>query len=861
MVTQPSRLCNSVLMPKCYTIFFYILLAAFSARATGIKGHVTDNKGESLPYATVYVEGTTLGVTTNASGDYELSLEAGSYKVICRYVGFRASVFPVTISAGQTVTHSFVLEEESTQMAEVVVRASDEDPAYKTIREAIRRRKFHLDQVHSFQSRLYFKGVMRSRSLPAKFMGQEIKSAELGVDSAGKGVLYLTEEDAHYYSDGNREKTVIHSVHESGDKNGLGFSQFPSVLTFYENNVRVLEGSSRGFISPISDNALTYYKYKLLATFEDGGYIVNKIEVTPKRAFEPCFTGTIYIAEREWNIHSLDLTLYKRSGMDMLDTLRVEQVFLPLKEDTWVVKSQVLSLAVKFLMFDVTGSGVAVYNEQKVNEPIPDSVFAGRVVSQYDKNANKQDSTFWEHRPVPLAADEGRDFVAKDSISKVVNSPEYIDSVRRKQNMFKPIVHLLRERTYNGRAYKHSVTFNPVLLGLKGENAVNYNSVEGLNIAPRVNMRFMTDTGKYVMADVIARYGFANEHFNAAGRVYRITQDRAFLSRMWLYGVEGGKYVYQYNPVNPVVPMFNSLRTLLVGENDLKIYERWDASAFIRRNYGTGIAWMVKASWQRRMPLSNSTNYTFDNSRGGSFTSNSPLELLKVATAWEQHDAALLKAVVWYKPGFTYTQFPDYKMANGSRWPTFMFSYQQGIPNLLGSKVQYGKWRFSVRDETSLKLLGKLKYNFAIGGFLDTQYVSFPDLMHLNGMRGVGYAAPYLSSFQFAPYYQFSNKARLYGEAHLEHHLNGLLSNKIPLLRQARYYLLFGGNAFFINERNYYAEAFAGVDNIGWKLVRIFRIDFVQSWDSIGGHNSGIRVGVNLRWLSTAQVSATDSEW
>jgi len=843
---------------SCVSLFFLI---AFPAFATGLKGHVSDVKGESLPYATVYVEGTTIGVTTNASGDYELPLEPGSYKIVCRYIGFRQSSFSVTLASGQTLDHSFKLDEESTEMKEVVVRARDEDPSYRIIREAIKRRKFHLDQVHSFQSRMYFKGVMRSRSLPGKFMGQEIKTADLGVDSAGKGVLYLTEEDAHYYSDGNKEKTVIHSVHESGDKSGLGFSQFPSVVTFYENNVRIMGGSSRGFVSPISDNALSYYRYKLVGTFEDNGYIVDKIEVTPKRPFEPCFTGAIYIAEKAWGIHSLDMMLVKRSGMDLLDTLKVEQTFLPMKEDTWVIKTQVLSFAVKFMMFDITGSGVAVYNEQKVNEPIPDSIFAGRVVSQYDKTANKKDSAYWENRPVPLASDESKDFVVKDSINKVVNSPEYIDSVRRRQNKFKPVTHLFREKAYYGKEYKSAYSVNPLLLGLKGENVVNYNTVEGLNIAPEMNMRFMTDTARYIMADVIARYGFANQHFNAAGRLYRFTQDRSFVSRSWLYGAEGGKYVYQYNPGNPVVPMFNSIRTLTVGENDLKIYERWDVAAFVRRNYGTGFSWFVKASWQRRMPLDNTTSYTLLDVKGHSFSSNTPASLSGVATTWEQHDAAVVKVVLTYKPGFTYTQTPDYKIANGSRWPTFSLSYQQGVPGVLGSKVDYGKWRFDVRDETSLKLLGRLKYNLAIGGFLDTQYVSFPDLMHINGMRGVGYAAPYLTSFQFAPYYAFSNKAMFYTEAHVEHHLNGLLSNKIPLLRQARYYLLFGGNAFYINEHNYYAEAFAGIDNIGWKLVRIFRVDFVQSWDSYGGRNSGVRVGVNLRWLSTARQSVTDSEW
>jgi len=826
-----------------------------------IRGKVTDTKGEQLPYATIYIEGTTIGVSANGIGDYELSIAPGTYKVVCQYVGYKQNSFNITVSGNEVIQHSFMLKDESTEMKEVVIHASGEDPAYAVIRQAIKRRKFHLDQVQSFQTGIYFKGVMRSRHLPDKFMGQKVKTADLGVDSAGKGVLYLTEEDADYYSDGKKEKTVIHSVHESGDKSGLGFSQFPSVITFYDNNVDIFGKTSRGYISPVSENALNYYRYKLLGTFQDHGHLINKIQVIQKRSYEPCFNGTIYITEDEWGIHSLDLTLTKQSGMDMIDTLKVEQLFLPLKEDTWVIKSQVLYFTVKFMMFDIMASGVAVYNNQKVNEPIPDSVFAGKVVSKYDKTANKKDSTYWQSRPVPLEKDEQKDFVVKDSISKVINDPAYRDSIRRRRNKFKPAGLLMGESSYFGKEYKNVYSFNSVLLGLGNDNMLNYNIVEGFNFAPKVNYRHMVDTGKFIIADGAFRYGFSNTHFNSIGRIYYFTRDKEWLNRSWMYGAEGGKYVFQYNPENPVIPMLNTYRSLLVRQNDLKIYERWEAAAYLRRNYGNGLYWFVKTSWQRRLPLQNSSSYSILDGDKDGFTNNTPPQLLNVATAWEVHNAALVHLTISYKPGFTYTQYPDYKVANASSWPRFTLSYQKGIPGILNSKTDFDKWRFSISDEFSMNLLGNLKYNFVTGGFLNTNYVSFPDLMHLNGIRGVGYAAPYLRSFQFAPYYAFSNKVSLYGEGHIEYHLNGLISNKIPLLRQARYYLLFGGNAFYASSTNYYTEAFVGIDNIGWKLVRIFRVDFVQSWDSNLGRNSGIRFGINMRGVAVTRNNPTESEW
>ena len=175
--------------------------------------------------------------------------------------------------------------------------------------------------------------------------GKDAKSATnkkeaasaLGMDSTGKAVLYLCEELADYYAEEpNKERTVIHSVRESGSSNGLGFDQLPSVITFYENNINILDNMNpRGFISPISNNALNYYRYKYQGEFKEGGYTINKIKVIPKRAYEPLFEGTIYIVDGDYAIHCLSMLLTKRSGMSVFDTMRIDQIFLPLKEDTW----------------------------------------------------------------------------------------------------------------------------------------------------------------------------------------------------------------------------------------------------------------------------------------------------------------------------------------------------------------------------------------------------------------------------------------------------------------------------------------------------------------------------------------------
>lgn len=826
---------------------------SFASIAGTLTGKVTDTKGEALPFATVFIQNTPNGTTANADGEYQLSLPAGEYKVTCQYMGFAAVTFTVNFTGNETVKHNFSLQDQSLQMKDVVVKANAEDPAYNIIRKTIKRRKFHLDQVRSFQTSVYVKGVFRLRGLPDEFMGEKVDKSEMGSDTSGKGVMYLCEEDVDYYSKGDKDRTVVKAVHESGDPNGLGIARIPPVVTFYENNVNIISGMNpRGFISPVSDNAIYYYKFKYEGEYQENGYTIDKIRVIPRRKYEPLFTGVIYIAEEDWAIQSLDLMVTQTSNLEFLDTLNVEQTHRLLKKDTWVVQSQVLYPTIKMLGFDITGYFVGVYSKQKVNEPMPDTIFRKRIESSYEANANKKDTSYWVSRPVPLQEDEQKDFRVKDSIYKVHSDPKYIDSMRRKGNKFAPVSGLLNGYTYSGKKYSNVYTTNGLLT-----NLVNYNSVEGLNVAPKLTWMHRLDTGETLITKAAVRYGFSNQHLNGIASVFYTHGNRKWIGRSWSLGVEGGKYVFQLNPNSTLVPIENTFTTLVQGYNFMKIYERWNGAIYFKRNYGNGFSFDVKLDYERRSPLENTTSYSFANKP--EITPNTPAPLAG-AMPWAQNDAAIVRIGFSYRPGYKYIQYPDYKMPMPGNYPTFRLVYEKGIPNILNSVSDFDKWRFSVEDELGLKLFGQLNYKLAAGGFLNSKYVSLPDMMHL-GDNQLILAAPYTNSFQLAKYYRYSNTEQIYGEAHLDYHLKGLLTNKIPLLRQAKWYLVTGGNAFFANTNNYYAEAFAGLENLGFRAYRILRVDFVYSWDSYNQNTYGIRVGIDPTSIFKISFGDRNETW
>lgn len=820
-----------------------------SAFAGKISGKILDEDGLPLAFASVVVKGTTLGTSANADGLYTLNLPEGNYLLQAQYIGYKQVQFALKISANESIQHNFTLAMQGYELKDFVVKSGGEDPAYRIIRNAIKRRSFHLKQMQSFQTSIYLKGVLRNRKTPDKVMGIKIKEEDkkdmkgsMGLDSAGKGVLYLAEQLADYYTDGKRKKIVIRSVKESGAPNGVGMGSVPPVINFYENNVNVLVSSGAndlGFVSPISASALNSYTYKLIGDFKENEQTIYKIKVTPKRNFERCFVGDIYIADEDWAIHSVQLLLTNKQGLDMLDTLRTEQLYVPLGKDLWVIKNQVFYPTLNFFGFDISGNFVTVYDNQKVNQTIPDSIFNKKITVSYQCDASKRDEAYWnELRPLALELDENKNYTYKDSIYKVETDPARIDSLRKRGNKTSIKEFFWGGITFNSKAYKHKLSFSQALFD------VNYNTVEGLNYAPSINYRLRIDTGKIFTAEAQLRYGFNNTHFNTKGLVRYTQSDRKWTTRNWSLALAGGKYIAQLNNDNPVGELVNTYVSLVEQRNYFKIYERWLAGVQVKRNYGNGFLWNASLQYEDRIPLQNTTNFSFVKTRSNNdFTDNLPIEF--ATQPMFRHQAIIANVELSYQPGVRYTQYPERKAPQGSNAPVFTISYQKGIPNLFNSIVDFDKWQFQIQDEVNIKRMGSFEYNAIIGGFLNDKNVQIPDMKHLLGNRYT-LAGPFLKSFQLAPYYRYSNVAKLYGELHIEYYLKGLISNKIPLFRQAHWYFVLGNNSFYTEQNQYYTEAFVGIDNIGFKIIRGIRCDFIKSWDSYKQNNLGIRVGFKL---------------
>ncbi|MEO1713881.1 MAG: DUF5686 family protein, partial [Bacteroidota bacterium] len=143
-------------------------------------------------------------------------------------------------------------------------------------------------------------------------------------------------------------------------------------------------------------------------------------------------------------------------------------------------------------------------------------------------------------------------------------------------------------------------------------------------------------------------------------------------------------------------------------------------------------------------------------------------------------------------------------------------------------------------------LIGELDYRLVGGAFLRNETSYFMDFQHFNGNQTL-FSNPfrYLSTYQLLPYYDYSTDQQ-YFQAHLQHHFNGYILDKIPGIRKLHFSTVLGARMLAVQDQPNYYELSFGIDQIGWKLFRLLRVDGVVAFQDNQYYDWGIIIGLKL---------------
>ena len=818
-------------MQKILLLVFVLLFPLFAAaQQREVSGTVTNAAGKRLSFAAVFAENTTLGTLANERGFYRFKLDPGSYKLIFSLVGQKQT--SIMLDLKRDTVLDIRLEPENYLVKEA--SATGEDPAYAIIRKVIGKRRFYKKQVDNYTCKVYLKGVLKLVSGPKRYLRDSVIKV-LSLSKKGSSIIYQAEASSQYNYVGKRKiKEVLEASRMAGDHPGFNFNRALDIRTDFYNNLLHWDAlSNRSFVSPIAQNALAFYKYKLVGSFNENGLLVHKLQVIPKRKSFPTFAGYIYVVDGAWRLHSLDLELYKTANIYYVDTMRLTQRFFPVNANVWLPMSVRFNYEGKVMGFVFRGYYEGIYSDYKINHAFAPDFFNNQVM-EIPKIAYRRDSVYLDNkRPVPLTRQEEVFYYNKDSLGKKRQSVQYLDSAKKTNNTFLVLPWILNGYTIKSQDAKLWYNIQ------SPKDIVFYNSVEGwgVNVAPR--FKKFASNGKTLEIRPTVRYSFGIPLLNAnvyASYRYNPSKQASF------YGKIGTDFL-DLNNSGTVSLFLNTLSTLFTEHNLLKLYQSKFVQAGTQGEVENGILLNGLLEYSDRHSLNNlyrdSTQVTpVRNHFGVPEQSNNPLDPYSDVPLFPHYQSLSFSGSATFTFNQQYTQRPDGKYIEPSPYPRLRVNYRKGFP-VLGSDVDYDFLSVDVfQDRVRTGVLGYSSYFFSTGSFLNHKSLYYPDYKQFRGGQPFVFDSS-LGSFHYLNYYAYSTN-RHYLEGHYEHNFGGYLFNRLPLLRKLRLEEIVGGSFLTQNLQSNYHEFYIGVRKL------LIRFDYGFAFDGRNKIYQGFRYVYSL---------------
>lgn len=740
-------------------IIFFLVLAELPASSQKLKGRIFDQSGDPVGYATVYINELKLGTTSNARGDYELRLPPGSYNILYQSLGYEPVIETIVIGEDD-VEKNAVLPEQIYEIPEVRISRSDEDPALSIMRKVIGLAPYYLNYIDHYKAEVYIKGNLFIRRIP-KIIQRSMRMGRNGessyVSAGGK-----PSEDEDILKEG--DSFFLESFNEiefnAPDKYVQRVISFNSTFPDQGNDISPMDYIQASFyqpviaelaISPLSPQAFSYYKFRYIGTTFQGNNTINKIEVIPRQKSQQLFSGTIFIIEDLWCLHSVDLTNENIAGK-----IRVRELYIPIKEDVWMPVSHQFDIDLQIIGIraDVGYTSSVKYLDVKPNEKLqkpgdlatgfagryqPDSLVTksgseinrilqkeeltnrdmvklGRLLDKESKktrpdsvaksleikdntthiiepDASKKDSAYWaDIRPIPLSEIELKSVRKSDSIrtasSEIRKSSADTSSFQGSQKRLSGFRTTIN-RVMSGHTWSDTSGLRFTYGGLMNLKSFSFNTVDGFiyGLDFRINKQLRHSRSISVYPDF--RFAFSREKL-----MWRVNANYSVqgMNPSQFY-IRTGRTSTDMGKSGGIDPLINSFTSLIMERNYMKLYD----SRYLTIGYETeiinGLKLNFEGGYEERRLMDNNTSFSiFDTRR--EYTPNIPVnEYLDpdngISSFLSDNNHFEFVTNVTFTPYQKYRVYNGNKSPQGSDWPTFMVTWKHGANQDVSSSGNY----------------------------------------------------------------------------------------------------------------------------------------------------------------------------
>lgn len=410
-------------------LFILSLCVSIALHAQTIVGHVVDEAtGENLGFASVQYKDHHVAAITDLNGRFTIERHKG-WKLTVSAVGYKSRTYTIDADMDKLFVS---LREDNRALKEVTVRSKrsrykrKNNPAVELMRKVIANKKVtDLSRKDYYQYMKYQKLTLALNDMKLETLASpKIKKYQWIIDQVetcpqtGKLILPASVDETVtqkiYRRSPHAEKEIvkgqrsagINDFFQTGDiLNTVSKDVFTDV-NIYDDQVRLLQ---HPFTSPISDGAISFYRYYIEDTLLVERDSCIHLHFLPNNQQDFGFRGDLYVLkDSSYQVKRCELILPNQTDVNFVEGLKVTQEFTRLPSGEWVLS--VDDMVVELVLFDFLQKGVAIrttrLSDYQFTE-IPAKLFKGKAKTVTDPDAAMMDDSFWnQHRKVELTRSE-----------------------------------------------------------------------------------------------------------------------------------------------------------------------------------------------------------------------------------------------------------------------------------------------------------------------------------------------------------------------------------------------------------------------------------------------------------------------
>ncbi len=861
------------MMKNTILLYIYIIVLALSTPLTTqaqnnkhrIYGQISDSTtGEPLPYISVRILNSSNGCCSENNGYFSFyaPIQKDTLAITC--IGYKEK--RIILTAHTKFPLKVKLSPETYELSEITIKPKKEkyskknNPAVELAHKLTEHRDDNSPKNKPFYSRDRHEklniALNNFNSSEESHFGKRFSFLDQYIDTSlisGKPILHVSARELiatdYYRKEPYSERQHVKARQRAGIDDMVSEESIEAIIeeTFkdvdiFQDNILLFRNM---FVSPLSTLGLSFYKYYIMDTINIDGEKCIDLAFSPHNPESMGFNGHLYVtADSTYFIKMVDMNVPKDINMNFVEYMNIKQDFSRLSDGTRIINNESIVTELKIVN---AVNGVYAHREAAYRNYNFDSdekateILNKKTPIVEEREATNRDKEYWDtHRIADISPKEQ---AVAEMMVQLRNNPVYYWLEKGVTFLFTGWVPL--------REKNPPVFYGPV------NTSISHNALEGTRL--RTGAMTSAYLHPHLFGKFFVAYGLKDHELKYMGEL---------------------EYSFDKKKEHPNEFPIHSLR--MHYENDIYQYgqnymhtNKDNMFLTIKRKKDNKIGYLKKAELTYTKEFHNHFSYalTLRNrvdiaSHLIPFEQTSTIDGITTSTFAKNLRQSEVELNLRFAPKEKFIQTKWNRHSVLPEHPVFTLSHRAGFKGIAGSEFNYQHTEFGFKKRFWFSAFGYTDCILKAGKVWDK--VPFPLLIIPNA--NLSYTIQ-KESYALMNAMEFFNDE--YASWDMTYHMNGLIFNRLPLIRKLNWREVIGFKGMYgnLSDKNrpdnantgtlykfpYEDETYHFLDNTPYmelsfgieNIFRVLRVDYVRRLtyrNYPGIDKEGVRIQLHVQF-------------